>query len=658
MNCLKCGCLLQGSRCSKCGFSIDENNIVVIRDDEGNNLKAIKGFIEELNQLDEFRSRRKKSLNEVSAVLNEVYKGRIDDKLLNNDRVISDHERTLKEAHRIQRLISKIGLPPFDQRQKNRMIAARLAYDALPKEYKSDVKNRKLLIDAEKKIKELQFQEELIQKKKIQEKLIEERIQTQMKQEKLYHEQADRVDNLILAIGDVRLNIDTVEKIQLARKAYEELNDNERKYISKYTLLEEAEAKYQELLKKEKAAILLDQEKAQEVSRLISEIGLVRCDYESSMRIEFAREAYDALTAKQKACVKTYQALVDAESKYKFLLSENEEKSKQTIESRRQSLKSKQVRKILLFAGVISIIIFAVKYLFNKNLIESPKESLENESGVVVDGGNKEESQGIGTSITIKDFEDLGFKYTSNTSNDESIKTGPIKARVLFRLYTDTDLQIVMTDSLRWIMYILPSAVDSQNLYNQKFQIANKNPEDLVDVGHGIRMSQAGIQNMYQLAAMMIQHPDRPFDSCLPEELQSEIRNNDLRVTLMGGGSNGKVSESGRWDVSSHEYWECIISSPHYHLYRSIDKKGEGVKQVSLSFITGDDARAGLIEDAESVIGPEGLSENPEFVELYRQLAEALDKTGNSFNPETFKITLTPEATEALKAVLPYLNMP
>lgn len=650
MNCLKCGCLLQGSRCSKCGFSIDENNIVVIRDDEGNNLKAIKGFVEELNQLDEFRSCRKQSLNEVSAVLNEVYKERIDDKLLNNDRVISDHERTLKEAHRIQRLISKIGLPPFDQRQKNRMIAARLAYDALPKEYKSDVKNRKLLIDAEKKLKELQFQEELIQKKKIQEKLIEERIQTQMKQEKLYHEQADRVDNLILAIGDVRLNIETVEKIQLARKAYEELNDNERKYISKYTLLEEAEAKYQELYKKEKAAILLDQEKAQEVSRLISEIGLVRCDYESSMRIEFAREAYDALTTKQKACVKTYQALVDAESKYKFLLSENEEKSKQTIESRRQSLKSKQVRKILLFAGIISIIIFAVKYLFNKNLIESPKESLENESGVVVEGGNKEANQGIGTSITIKDFENLGFKYTSN---EKSIKAG-----VLFHLYTDTDLHIFMNDSLRWIMYILPSAADSQKLDNQIFHIANENPEDLVDVGHGIRMSQAGIQNMYQLAAMMIQHPDRPFDSCLPEELQSEIRNNDLRVTLMGGSSHGKVSESGRWDVSSREYWECIISSPHYHLYRSIDKKGEGVKQVSLSFITGDDAGAALIKDAESVIGPEGLSENPEFMELYRQLAEALDKKGNSFNPETFKITLTPEATEALKAVLPYLNMP
>lgn len=462
--------------------------------------------------------------------------------------------------------------------------------------------------------------------------------------------QVDWVNNLILEIGDVRFDLETLERILLARKQYDDLSDSQKRCISNYVLLEKAEAKYRELHEKEKAAARLDLEKAQEVNKLISEIGLVRFDYESSMRIEFAREGYDALTTKQKSYVNDYQVLVNAESKYQSLRQENDEKTKIIQDSSTRSMWHKTIGKIILLSAIITGLFLTAMYLRKNKMFDAKSESLDNERETVKKEQSREENRNTGDSITIKDFEDLGFKYTSN---DESIKAG-----VLFRLYTDTDLQIVMTDSLRWIMYILPSAVDSQNLDNQIFHIANENPEDLVDVGHGIRMSQAGIQNMYQLAAMMIQHPDRPFDSCLPEELQSEIRNNDLRVTLMGGSSHGKVSESGRWDVSSREYWECKISSPHYHLYRSIDKKGEGVKQVSLSFITGDDAGVALIKDAESVIGPEGLSENPEFVELYRQLAEALDKTGSSFNPETFKITLTPEATEALKAVLPYLNMP
>ncbi len=66
-----------------------------------------------------------------------------------------------------------------------------------------------------------------------------------------------------------------------------------------------------------------DEDAVKEVEKLISEIGVVTKD--SAEAIEAARTAYDALTDTQKAMVKNYSELTEAEAQYARLINEQEE---------------------------------------------------------------------------------------------------------------------------------------------------------------------------------------------------------------------------------------------------------------------------------------------------------------------------------------------
>jgi len=471
--------------------------------------------------------------------------------------------------------------------------------------------------------------------------------------------QVDNVNNLILAIGDVRFDLETLERIILARKQYDDLSDSQKRYISNYVLLEKAEAKYRELREKEKAAARLDLEKAQEVNKLISEIGLVRHDYESSMRIEFAREGYDALTTKQKSYVNDYQVLVDAESKYQSLaeskyksiskyesISALQENTKKNQDSSNRSMWHKTIGKIILLSAIITGLFLTAMYLRKNKMFDAKSESLDNERETVKKEQSREENRNTGASITFKDFENLGFKLYSD---GELVEEG-----VRCSLITESGIQIIIFNSMNNILYIMP---DSNEYAAQTLMIANPNPDDLVDAGNGIMMSQAGLRNMYRLASMLVQHPDGPFVPCFPEELQNTIKDNGLKVSLMGGGVNNKVSDTGIWDSSSPNLWGFEIYSPYYTFNNG--ELDHGQKRIYVVFNTGKNASAGILSlGPESSIGPEGVSEHPEFKELHEQLDEAMKNEGNSFDPETFKITLTSETIEAFNEVLPYLNMP
>ena len=119
---------------------------------------------------------------------------------------------------------------------------------------------------------------------------------------------ADYVRGLIESLDDITLN--SKEKIEAARAAYDALTPNQRNLISKetYRKLTDAEAAY---------AALVDQAAAEAVEDLIDAIGPVT--KKSGEKINVARSAYDALTDAQRKLVTNYQTLLDAEKRYKEL---------------------------------------------------------------------------------------------------------------------------------------------------------------------------------------------------------------------------------------------------------------------------------------------------------------------------------------------------
>ena len=111
------------------------------------------------------------------------------------------------------------------------------------------------------------------------------------------NEAAQKVIDLIDAIGKV--TADSSDEINAARKAYNALTAAQKKLVTNYDELTEAEADLKEVLK------------VQNVIDLIEAIGKVTVNSET--RIKKARTAYDALTAAQKKLVNNYSTLLVAE---------------------------------------------------------------------------------------------------------------------------------------------------------------------------------------------------------------------------------------------------------------------------------------------------------------------------------------------------------
>lgn len=121
------------------------------------------------------------------------------------------------------------------------------------------------------------------------------------------------VEDKISAIGEVEYNAVSKAKIDLARAAYENLAGALQAMVGNYDVLTAAEARYAEL-----KAAAEDAAAAAPVIAQISAIGTVTL--ESKRLIEAAEAAYAALTDAQKALVTNYDVLTAARAAYDALV--------------------------------------------------------------------------------------------------------------------------------------------------------------------------------------------------------------------------------------------------------------------------------------------------------------------------------------------------
>lgn len=183
-------------------------------------------------------------------------------------------------------LIDKIGNVTYTDECKQKIDAARKAYDALSQAEKDKVTNYKKLTDAEKKYDDLKLADDKAQAKK--------------------------VDDLISKIGNVTLNSGAA--INAAWDGYNNLTLTQKSYVTKLSTLQEATQKWNQL-------------KADEVIKLIDKIDDPVTE-KSKAGIDAARKAYDALTKDQKNLVTNVKKLTDAEAAYAKLTATPEDKEK------------------------------------------------------------------------------------------------------------------------------------------------------------------------------------------------------------------------------------------------------------------------------------------------------------------------------------------
>ena len=145
-------------------------------------------------------------------------------------------------------------------------------------------------------------------------------------------ENAIEVDDLISDIGEVSLN--SKRAIALARSYYDKLENESKKYVTKYSVLTAAEDKYEEIYD---AA----SQKAQEVTDAINDIGNVTLYSENA--INEARSAYDALDDDVKTLVKNYSILTNAESKLGELKEAEAERKAQEELERQQATQNNSI---------------------------------------------------------------------------------------------------------------------------------------------------------------------------------------------------------------------------------------------------------------------------------------------------------------------------
>ena len=172
--------------------------------------------------------------------------------------------------------------------KKEQIEAARASYTNILQEYKGLVSNYLELVMAEMKYKSLS----------------------------LLNDRVNEVIDAINAIGDVTYDDATKARITDARTKYNLLVDLLKEKITNISTLEEKEAEY--------AKFEADHAAADEVIKLINNIGEVHFDDESRTKLDEVRAAYDALTEEQKPLVTNYQTLVDSESLYQSMKTDDD----------------------------------------------------------------------------------------------------------------------------------------------------------------------------------------------------------------------------------------------------------------------------------------------------------------------------------------------
>ena len=128
-------------------------------------------------------------------------------------------------------------------------------------------------------------------------------------------EAANEVIGKINAIGEVAYTTECKNLIDAARNAYSELTADQKALVTNYEVLTTAETTYANLkAAAEKAAA--DKAAADDVIAKINAIGEVAYTEACKNLIDAARNAYNALTADQKALVTNYEVLTTAETTY------------------------------------------------------------------------------------------------------------------------------------------------------------------------------------------------------------------------------------------------------------------------------------------------------------------------------------------------------
>ena len=176
-------------------------------------------------------------------------------------------------------LIQKIGTVAYTDACKNRIDNARKAYDALTPAEKEKVANFKTLTEAEAKYEALK---QAAQKAN-----------------------AEKVIKLIKAIPSPVTKASKAA-IDKARKAYDDLTEEEQKLVTNLKVLTEAEAAYAKL-----TATKTDLAKAQAVMDAIKALPASP----DAKALEAVRKAYNRLTARQKLLVENYGVLEAAEAR-------------------------------------------------------------------------------------------------------------------------------------------------------------------------------------------------------------------------------------------------------------------------------------------------------------------------------------------------------
>ncbi len=245
---------------ASCGREENNNSV----EEKPNEVKEVEEYIEDIGKVD-FES-EKDIVNAETGY----------SKLSDADKLKVENANVLKEAREklnklyvsaAEKAISEIGV--ITSSSATAVINARKAYDLVPEKSKKDVKNYQNLIQAEN-----DYRESYI----------------------------IPVEESIDRIGQVTLS--SQENIELARDAYDALDEDAKTMVRNYVFLTEAEFQYENY-------------NVFAVIGIIDEIGTV--NYASKNAIKAAREAFDALSYDEQTRVTNSDVLVSAESAYEDL---------------------------------------------------------------------------------------------------------------------------------------------------------------------------------------------------------------------------------------------------------------------------------------------------------------------------------------------------
>ena len=204
----------------------------------------------------------------------------------------------LDNVQYVEKLIGAIGEVELTDECKERIDAARAAVDALSEEDKVNVSNYEVLTAAEAEYARLV--------KEAEDKAA-----------------AKAVDDLIAAIGEVKLTEECDAKIKAARKAFNALTPEQKAFVKNEKALTDAEAEYQKLFDQHKA----DEAAAKAVDEAVAKLAPVTL--ESGNAVKAARKAFDELTPAQRKLLKpeTENNLKAAEAEYARLVKDAADKA-------------------------------------------------------------------------------------------------------------------------------------------------------------------------------------------------------------------------------------------------------------------------------------------------------------------------------------------